>query len=356
MDSDGTPVAAVRAHPRHQPGDRPACCGRRATSSTARSSTSAATTQNYQVREVAEIIAETFPGCELVFGDSSEDTRNYRANFDKIRERLPGSRHATTCARGAQQLARRLPGHRHVDRASSSSAATRGSSRSSTCSRPARSTSGSSGSTIRRSSSAARTRRRRRGARRRRRRRPRHEVPAGRPGRFVPRRHRTGSATTAGSSPGSGTKPSSPLTGSRCATCRPTCRPAVSAGRSGACTGRSRRTASRSSCVARGASCSTSRSTCARTRRRSATGRVTGSTRLRTMVFVPGRLRPWLPVAGGRHRGQLPGLARRMCPDAERGIRWDDPSIGIEWPIVDGVTVSDKDRAWPDLEHRRCTA
>ena len=36
------------------------------------------------------------------------------------------------------------------------------------------------------------------------------------------------------------------------------------------------------------------------------------------------------------------------APDAERGIRYDDPSIGIKWPhpITD---VSDKDLKWPDL-------
>jgi nucleoside-diphosphate-sugar epimerase len=61
-------------------------------------------TQNYQVREVAEIIAETFPGCRLSFGDSSGDQRNYRANFDKIRDRLPGFECRYDVARGARQL------------------------------------------------------------------------------------------------------------------------------------------------------------------------------------------------------------------------------------------------------------
>lgn len=61
-------------------------------------------TQNYQVRQVAEIIAETFPGCRTQFGDSSGDHRNYRANFDKIRERLPEFETRYDVARGAQQL------------------------------------------------------------------------------------------------------------------------------------------------------------------------------------------------------------------------------------------------------------
>jgi nucleoside-diphosphate-sugar epimerase len=59
--------------------------------------------QNYQVREVAEIIAGAFPGCRTQFGDSSGDHRNYRANFDKIREHLPFETRYDV-ARGAQQL------------------------------------------------------------------------------------------------------------------------------------------------------------------------------------------------------------------------------------------------------------
>lgn len=60
--------------------------------------------QNYQVRQVAEIISDTFPGCELAFGDSTGDQRNYRANFDKIHERLPGFECRYDVARGAKQL------------------------------------------------------------------------------------------------------------------------------------------------------------------------------------------------------------------------------------------------------------
>lgn len=36
------------------------------------------------------------------------------------------------------------------------------------------------------------------------------------------------------------------------------------------------------------------------------------------------------------------------APEAERGVRWNDPAIGIEWPVKP-VEISDKDRAWPDL-------
>lgn len=35
-------------------------------------------------------------------------------------------------------------------------------------------------------------------------------------------------------------------------------------------------------------------------------------------------------------------------PAAERGIRWNDEAFGIEWPITEHLTISDKDQAWPD--------
>jgi dTDP-4-dehydrorhamnose 3,5-epimerase len=38
------------------------------------------------------------------------------------------------------------------------------------------------------------------------------------------------------------------------------------------------------------------------------------------------------------------------APDTERGIRWDDPALGIDWPIEAGAAVlSDKDRELPTL-------
>lgn len=39
-------------------------------------------------------------------------------------------------------------------------------------------------------------------------------------------------------------------------------------------------------------------------------------------------------------------------PQAEGGIRWDDPALGIPWPIA-GATLSEKDRAAPTLAEWR---
>ena len=36
------------------------------------------------------------------------------------------------------------------------------------------------------------------------------------------------------------------------------------------------------------------------------------------------------------------------APDAERGLRWDDPALGIEWPDPENAILSDKDASWPD--------
>jgi dTDP-4-dehydrorhamnose 3,5-epimerase len=36
-------------------------------------------------------------------------------------------------------------------------------------------------------------------------------------------------------------------------------------------------------------------------------------------------------------------------PKLDRGVRWDDPALGIEWPVADPV-LSDKDRSLPALE------
>ncbi|HXG50486.1 MAG TPA: SDR family oxidoreductase [candidate division Zixibacteria bacterium] len=62
------------------------------------------TSENYQVREIAKAVSDTFPGCELTFGNSDGDNRSYRVNFDKIHSRLPGFRCRCTLAEGAREL------------------------------------------------------------------------------------------------------------------------------------------------------------------------------------------------------------------------------------------------------------
>lgn len=36
-------------------------------------------------------------------------------------------------------------------------------------------------------------------------------------------------------------------------------------------------------------------------------------------------------------------------PEAEGGVRWNDPAFGIEWPDPDNPLLSEKDASWPDF-------
>lgn len=62
------------------------------------------TSNNYRVKEVAEIVASVFTGCKLSFGDSGADNRSYRVSFEKINTLLPGFKCDWNAERGAKQL------------------------------------------------------------------------------------------------------------------------------------------------------------------------------------------------------------------------------------------------------------
>lgn len=64
------------------------------------------TSENYRVREIAQIVAETFPGCSVTAGPPSHDNRSYRVSFDKIAVKLPGFEARWTARRGAEELRR----------------------------------------------------------------------------------------------------------------------------------------------------------------------------------------------------------------------------------------------------------
>jgi nucleoside-diphosphate-sugar epimerase len=62
------------------------------------------TAENYRVRDIAEIVTGTFPGCTLTFGSSDGDNRSYRVCFDKIHSQLPGFACFYDAALGANEL------------------------------------------------------------------------------------------------------------------------------------------------------------------------------------------------------------------------------------------------------------
>lgn len=59
---------------------------------------------NYQVKDIAKIIGQVFPGCIVSFGSSDGDTRSYRVSFDKIKKTFPNLRINKTVKEGAREL------------------------------------------------------------------------------------------------------------------------------------------------------------------------------------------------------------------------------------------------------------
>ena len=63
------------------------------------------TEENYTVRQLAEIVAHTVPGCRIEYApDGGPDKRCYRVNCDKIARMLPSFRPQWDAQKGAQEL------------------------------------------------------------------------------------------------------------------------------------------------------------------------------------------------------------------------------------------------------------
>ena len=63
------------------------------------------TEENYQIRDLAEIVKETVPGCTIEFAaDAGPDKRCYRADFSRIGRTLPAFRPQWHARRGAREL------------------------------------------------------------------------------------------------------------------------------------------------------------------------------------------------------------------------------------------------------------
>jgi nucleoside-diphosphate-sugar epimerase len=61
--------------------------------------------ENYRIRELAEIVKETVPGCRVEYAQDAEpDKRTYRVDFGKIRRLLPEFQPQWNARRGAQEL------------------------------------------------------------------------------------------------------------------------------------------------------------------------------------------------------------------------------------------------------------
>jgi len=61
--------------------------------------------ENYQIRDLAEFVRETVPGCRTEFAsDAGPDTRCYRVDFGRVKKELPAFKPEWDARRGAQEL------------------------------------------------------------------------------------------------------------------------------------------------------------------------------------------------------------------------------------------------------------
>ncbi len=63
------------------------------------------TEENYRIRELADIVNDTVPGCHIEYAAGAEpDKRSYRVDFSKIKQLLPEFKPQWNVRRGAQEL------------------------------------------------------------------------------------------------------------------------------------------------------------------------------------------------------------------------------------------------------------
>jgi nucleoside-diphosphate-sugar epimerase len=63
------------------------------------------TSHNYRIREIAEVVAQVVPGCNIEFApDAGPDKRSYRVSFEKIARVLPNFEPQWDVRKGAEQL------------------------------------------------------------------------------------------------------------------------------------------------------------------------------------------------------------------------------------------------------------
>jgi len=63
------------------------------------------TSENFQIRDVANLVAEVVPNCEVAFAaGASADARDYRVDFSKIEKTLPGFNPQWTLRKGIEEI------------------------------------------------------------------------------------------------------------------------------------------------------------------------------------------------------------------------------------------------------------
>lgn len=70
---------------------------------------------------------------------------------------------------------------------------------------------------------------------------------------------------------------------------------------------------------------------------------------LRALYLPEGVAHGFLTLSADTHI--LYQMGRAYVPGHADGVRWDDPTLGIDWPAAPQV-IANKDRDWPDLTDR----
>ncbi|MDN5749182.1 MAG: dTDP-4-dehydrorhamnose 3,5-epimerase [Pseudonocardia sp.] len=74
----------------------------------------------------------------------------------------------------------------------------------------------------------------------------------------------------------------------------------------------------------------------------------------RTALYVPRDFaHAYLTLTDGAE--VLYNVSTSYAPGFERGLRWDDPQLGVDWPTA-VTTISEKDAAWPLLSEVEVSA
>ena len=65
-------------------------------------------------------------------------------------------------------------------------------------------------------------------------------------------------------------------------------------------------------------------------------------------LYVPEAICPRIPDAAGRFRRQLRAARAFYTPSAEGGLAYDDPRLGLDWPLP-VTALSARDRSFQPL-------
>lgn len=70
-------------------------------------------TENYMVKEIADFVKRFVPNTKIVYtGETGEDPRNYKVNFDLLKETLPDFRLEYTLQKGIEELYKKMKEHK----------------------------------------------------------------------------------------------------------------------------------------------------------------------------------------------------------------------------------------------------